>query len=154
MNGKYEPKKHGSMAEYFMVMGQQARFLDPVIPMGELIPLMVNHCPVEVRSAIIVSKPQGSQETVKRLKELQPSTKFNFQGFDSRARGHNEPVKKSESTTNSLKEGAGHSQEMQAHDEFNQNVRNRGTRAPQETPKHPHHREDSTLERGIGTNPR
>ena len=27
MNGKYEPKKHGSMAEYFMVMGQQARFL-------------------------------------------------------------------------------------------------------------------------------
>ena len=66
---------------------------------------MANLYTVEVRSVIIVNKPQGPQETVKLLKELQPSTKFNIQGFDSRARDHNAPVKKSESTTNSTQSG-------------------------------------------------
>ena len=107
MNGKYDPKRNGTMAEYFIVMGQQARFLDPAISMGEFIGLMANHYPLDVRSAIIVGKPQGPQETIKLLKELQPSTKSGFTNLDNRSRENNAPIKKSEQAQNFLKEGAG-----------------------------------------------
>ena len=107
MNGKYDSKRNGTMAEYFIVMGQQARFLDPVVPIGEFIGLMANHYPLDVRSAIIVSKPQGPKETIKLLKELQPSTKSGFVNLDNRPKEGNAPIKKSEQAQNILQEGAG-----------------------------------------------
>ena len=107
MNGKYDSRKHGTMAEYFIVMGQQARFLDPVVPMGEFIGLMANHYPLDVRSVMIVSKPQGPQEAIKLLKELQPLTKSSFPNFDNRPRENNAPIKKSELAQIFFKEWAG-----------------------------------------------
>jgi hypothetical protein len=59
------------MCDYFLKMGQLAKFLDPAISSKELISLVANHFPTETRSAIIISKPKSFKETMQLLKELQ-----------------------------------------------------------------------------------
>ena len=69
--GKFNPRGHLKMADYFIQMGQLARLLEPPIPTNELISTIANHFTTEVRSAIIVSKPRNCEEMVNLLKELQ-----------------------------------------------------------------------------------
>ncbi len=71
VNGMYNVKRDGNMCDYFLKMGQLAKFVDPPISPQELISLVANHFPTEARSAIIISKPKTFKETMQLLKELQ-----------------------------------------------------------------------------------
>lgn len=69
--GKFNPRGHLKMADYFIQLGQLARLLEPPIATSEVISLIANHYATEIRSAIIVSKPRDCEEMVNLLKELQ-----------------------------------------------------------------------------------
>ena len=66
----YNTKRDCNMCDYFLEMGQLAKFVDPPISPQELISLVANHFPTEARSAIIISKPKTFKETMQLLKEL------------------------------------------------------------------------------------
>ena len=130
MNGKYDPRKHGPISEYFILIGRQARFLDPEILMGEFIFLMANQYTSDVRSALIESKPQGHQEVIRLLKELQPTTSKMSHSMDTnKSRDQNSPVKKSESNHHFLKEGPGHDIDYKSFGD--RSNLSQGTRPPQ-----------------------
>ena len=71
VNGMYNAKRDGNMCDYFLKMGQLAKFVDPPISPQEIISLVANHFPTEARSAIIISKPNTFKETMQPLKDLQ-----------------------------------------------------------------------------------
>ena len=66
--GKFDPKGHLKMADYFIQMGQLSRLLELPIPTEELINLIANHYTPDIRSAIIVSKPRNCEAMVNLLK--------------------------------------------------------------------------------------
>ena len=74
VNGRYDPKKHRSYSEYFIMMSQKARDLQPVILQEELFSCLAKHFPSDIRAAIVVTRPQNAQEMLQLLRELQPST--------------------------------------------------------------------------------
>ena len=71
VNGMYNTKRDCNMCDYFLEMGQLAKFVDPPISPQELISLMANYFPTEARSAIILSKPKTFKQTMQLLEELQ-----------------------------------------------------------------------------------
>ena len=81
-NGKYDPKRQRSMVDYFINIGQCAKYLVPEIPTGELISMIANHFPPDIRSAIIIKRPCDIPEMMKLLKDLQPARykTYVFQG--------------------------------------------------------------------------
>ena len=95
LNGKFDAKKNKSMVEYFIRIGQQAKFLEPSIPMDEFIMAIANHFAPEIRSAIIISRPQTVSEMMNLLKELQPNATRQFSFTDSR-RDERQAAKKTE----------------------------------------------------------
>ena len=84
LNGKYEQRKHKSMVEYFIRLGQQAKFLEPPVPMEEFIIAIANHYPPEIRSAIVISRPHSVTEMMNLLKELQPNPSRQFAFMEGR----------------------------------------------------------------------
>ena len=70
MNGTYNSKKDGTTSEHFMKMAQLAKFLDPPIGPQELISLVAGHFTNDIRSTIIVSRPNSLKEVMQLLKDL------------------------------------------------------------------------------------
>ena len=57
MNGPYNLKRDGSTSKHFIKMALLAIFPEPPIGFQELISLVTGHFPSNIRSAIIVSRP-------------------------------------------------------------------------------------------------
>ena len=54
-----------------MKLGQIAKFIDPSTSPQKLTALATNHFPAEVRSAVIIAKPNSFKDAIQLLKELQ-----------------------------------------------------------------------------------
>ena len=78
MNGKYDASKYRSMSEYFLQISQRARYLDPQIPTSEFLSCIANHFQRDIRSALIISRPQTAKEFLQLLKDLQPQSYTRF----------------------------------------------------------------------------
>ena len=63
---------------YLMKIAQIAKFLEPPIEERELISLIAGHFPSEIRSVIIVARPNTLKETMKLLKDLQGHNETNY----------------------------------------------------------------------------
>ena len=66
------------MSENLMKIAQIDKFLEPPIEERELISLIAGHFPSEIRSAIIVARPNTLKETMKLLKDLQGHNETNY----------------------------------------------------------------------------
>lgn len=116
IHGRYDTKKFKCMADYFMKMGQKAKYLDPEIPTSEFLAHMANHFPSDIRSALIISKPRDAKEMLRLLKELQPSVYGNA-SFHDRQRDERNPVKKTEQNSFSKGRAPPHINCVQGRDE-------------------------------------
>ena len=77
INGYYNSKRDSSMSEHLMKMSQITKFLEPPIEEWELISLIVGHFPSEIRSVIIVARPNTLKEPMKLLKDLKGHNETN-----------------------------------------------------------------------------
>ena len=68
--GKYEFRGKLSMAEYFIELRQLARLLDQPLPPRNFIEFLEHHFPAEIKSTLVVAKPQAFDETINLLKHL------------------------------------------------------------------------------------
>ena len=102
--GKFNPRGHLKMADYFIQMGQLAKLLEPPISTSDMINQIANHFATDIRSAIIVSKPRNCEEMVSLLKKLQGNQGATQQVARELGPGRNQP----RAEVNFISHGVGH----------------------------------------------
>ena len=74
VHGKYDAKKNRNIVDYAIQLHQKAQYLTPKFKTHELVSHIANHYSPDIRSSIIVCKPQNIKDLIQLLKELQPTS--------------------------------------------------------------------------------
>ena len=78
LNGKYDPRSKETVTDYFLRYAQLSRLLEPPMPVADFIHHLSAHFPDNLRSHIIVAKPNTIKEAVALLTALQRNTTQNY----------------------------------------------------------------------------
>ena len=96
VNGKYDSRKHGSYVDYFIMMNEKAKHLQPEFQQSELFSSLARHFPSDIRAALVVTRPKDAKEMLQLLRDLQPAVNSKSRAVDN-PQSESQSVNKTES---------------------------------------------------------